>query len=256
LTRPRRGILDRRVVALPLSSLLWAADVLIVIAWTPLLAGYRLATYRRDRGRTRVGRLLRRAGRLAVEINPFWEFEAIAPVAPDASRPHLFVANHRSMADVFLLCLLPWEMKFLSKRSVFRIPLLGWQMRTAGDIPISRGEKDSAKDALEQMRRRLLGGSSVVVFPEGTRSADGSLAPFREGAFRLAIDLGVDIVPLAIRGTESALPKHSLVFRPTKASVTVLPSISTAGLGAGDAPRLAERVRGEIARCLESRVIA
>lgn len=100
------------------------------------------------------------------------------------------------------------------------------------------------------MRQRLVGGSSVVVFPEGTRSADGSLAPFREGAFRLAIDLGVDIVPLAIRGTESALPKHSLVFRPTQASVTVLPAISTAGLGVGDAPRLAERVRGEIAGSL------
>jgi 1-acyl-sn-glycerol-3-phosphate acyltransferase len=158
------------------------------------------------------------------------------------------------MADVFLVSLLPWEMKFLSKESVFRIPLLGWQMRTAGDISISRGDKDSAREALEQMRQRLLQGSSVIVFPEGTRSADGSLAPFREGAFRLAIDLDVDIVPLAIRGTESALPKHSLVFRPTTATVTVLPAISTAGLSAVDAPALAERVRGEIARCLQSRV--
>lgn len=174
----------------------------------------------------------------------------IAPVALDAGRPRLFVANHRSMADVFLVSLLPWEMKFLSKESVFRIPLLGWQMRTAGDISISRGDKDSAREALEQIRQRLLQGSSVIVFPEGTRSSDGSLAPFREGAFRLAIELDVDIVPLAIRGTESALPKHSLVFAPTTATVTVLPAISTAGLNAVDAPALAERVRGEIARCL------
>ena len=88
------------------------------------------------------------------------------------------------------------------------------------------------------------------VFPEGTRSPDGSVAPFREGAFRLAIELGVDIVPLAVAGTENTLPKHSLVFRRTNASVTVLPPVSVAGLTAADAPRLAERVRAEIAGAL------
>ncbi|MEP6993054.1 MAG: lysophospholipid acyltransferase family protein [Acidobacteriota bacterium] len=251
LTRPRRGLFERRFVALPLSALIWAADVAIVIAWTPIVAAYRLATFRQDANRERVGRLLRNAGVLAVRINPFWDFRVVDPAPPGGpARAHLFVANHRSMADVFLLCLLPWEMKFLSKESVFRIPLLGWLMRTAGDIPIARGDKDSARDALEQMRLRLREGSSVVVFPEGTRSADGSLAPFREGAFRLAIELGVDIVPLAIHGTETALPKHSLVFQRTAAAVTVLRAISPRGLGAADAPRLAERVRGEIARYL------
>lgn len=199
----------------------------------------------------RVGHVLRRAGALAVAINPFWDFHAIldagSPGAPsDPGRARLFVANHRSMADIFLLCLLPWEFKFLSKKSVFRVPLLGWLMRTAGDIPLTRGDKDSARDALEQMRKRLAGGASVVVFPEGTRSADGSLAPFREGAFRLAIELAVDVVPLAIRGTETALPKHSLVFAPTTATVAVLPPVATAGSTAADAPALAERVRSLI----------
>ena len=80
------------------------------------------------------------------------------------------------------------------------------------------------------MRQRLLDRSSLVVFPEGTRSADGSLGTFREGAFRLAIDLGMDIVPLAISGTETALPKHSIVFQRTQATVEVLPPVSVAGL--------------------------
>jgi 1-acyl-sn-glycerol-3-phosphate acyltransferase len=204
----------------------------------------------------RVGRVLRRAGALAVAINPFWDFhvevEAVRDGADslDPARAHLFVANHRSMADIFLACLLPWEVKFLSKESVFRIPLLGWLMRTAGDIPLARGDKDSAREALEQMRRRLTDGASVIVFPEGTRSADGSLAPFREGAFRLALELSADVVPLAIRGTETALPKHSLVFAPTTATVTVLAPVETAGSSAADAPRLAERVRGDIERSL------
>lgn len=248
--RVPRGILRRRALALPLSYLLWAACVAIVIVWTPIVAAYRLATFRRDRNRMRVGRLLRRAGALAVAINPFWDFHVNVVGSPDPRRGHLFVANHRSMADVFLLCLLPSEMKFLSKESVFRIPLLGWLMRTAGDIPVTRGDKDSAREALEQMRRRLLEGASVVVFPEGTRSDDGSIAPFREGAFRLAIELGVDVVPLAIRGTETALPKHSLVFAPTSATVTVLEPVETAGSTAEDAPALAERVRREIGSSL------
>ncbi len=247
-------ILESRVVALPLSSLIWLAYVLIVIAWVPIVAAYRLATFRRDANRMRVGRVLRRAGALAVAINPFWDFHvelvAEASGSIDPRRPHLFVANHRSMADIFLLCLLPWEVKFLSKDSVFRVPLLGWLMRTAGDISLSRGDKDSARAAIEQMRGRLTQGASVIVFPEGTRSADGSLAPFREGAFRLALELGIDVVPLAIRGTETALPKHSLIFSPTTASVAVLPPVETAGSGAAEASGLAERVRGDIGRRL------
>ena len=256
LTTARRGLLDRRVFAAPLSYLLWGAYVVLVVAWTPLVAVYRAATFRSDANRTRAGRLVRRAGVVAVRLNPFWDFRVAMAAAPDPGRPHLFVANHRSMADVFLLCLLPWEMKFLSKESVFRIPLLGFLMRTAGDIALSRGDKDSARAALGEMRSRLLEGSSVVVFPEGTRSADGSLAPFREGAFRLAAELSVDVVPLVIEGTETALPKHSLVFAPTSATVTVLPAIDTAGLADADAPRLAERVRAEIAHQLSSGEVA
>jgi 1-acyl-sn-glycerol-3-phosphate acyltransferase len=253
LEKPHRRLLDRRALALPLSALLWAADVLIVIAWTPLVAAFRLATFRSDPVRRRVERVQRGSAVLAVRINPFWDFRIAGAGSLDANRPLLFVANHKSLADVFLLCLLPWQMKFLSKESIFRIPLLGWQMRTVGDISLSRGDRESAKEALDLMRRRFQDGSSVVVFPEGTRSADGALAPFREGAFRLAIEAGIDIVPLAVRGTETALPKHSLLFRPTTASVTVLPPVTTSGLTAMDAPELAERVRGEIARALERR---
>jgi 1-acyl-sn-glycerol-3-phosphate acyltransferase len=250
VTKPHRGLLDLRIVAVPVSCLLWAGDVVIVILWTPLVAAVRLFTHRSDPNRDRVGRTLRNSAALAARINPFWDFGVLDDVHPDAGRPYLFVANHKSLADVFLLCLLPWEMKFLSKGSIFRIPLLGWQMRAAGDIAIERGDKESSKRALAEIRQRLEQKSSVIVFPEGTRSPDGSLAPFREGAFRLAIELGVDIVPLAVAGTETALPKHSLVFRPTTATVTVLPPVSVAGLAPADAPRLAERVRTDIARSL------
>ena len=245
-----RGLLERRIVAVPLSYLFWAACVAIVILWTPLVATIRLLTHRSDPNRDRVGRFQRHSAALAARINPFWDFRAVDEVHPDPRKPHLFVANHKSLADVFLLCLLPWEMKFLSKDSIFKIPLLGWQMRTSRDIPIERGNRDSAREAIEAMRDRLTRGSSVIVFPEGTRSPDGSVAPFREGAFRLAIELGVDVVPLAVAGTENTLPKHSLVFKPATATVTVLPAVPVEGLTAADAPRLAERVRAAIAAAI------
>jgi 1-acyl-sn-glycerol-3-phosphate acyltransferase len=246
----RRGVLEWRILAVPLSYLFWTACVLIVILWTPLVAAILLVTHRSDPRHDRVGRFQRRSAALAAHINPFWDFRTVGAEGVDTTKPHLFVANHKSLADVFLLCLLPWEMKYLSKESIFKVPLLGWQMRVSRDIPIERGNKDSARRALEAMRDRLSRGSSVIVFPEGTRSPDGSIAPFREGAFRLAIELGVDVVPLAVAGTENTLPKHSLVFRPTSASVTVLPAVSVTGMTADDAPRLAERVRSEIARAI------
>jgi len=237
--------------AAPLSLLIWASYVVIVIAWTPLVFFYRLATRRSDPDRYRLGRVFRNSAVLAGNLNPFWKFRIVDRVHPDPRRPYVFVANHRSSADAFLIARLPWEMKWLSKQSIMRIPLLGWQMRTAGDVPVVRGNKESARHAMEEMRRWLDRRVSVFFFPEGTRSAGGALGPFREGAFRLAIEAGVDIVPLAIAGTDAGLPKHSIVFATTTATLTVLTPIPTAGLTSSDAPRLAETVRGAIARALE-----
>ena len=250
MEKPRRRFYELRPIAFVLSYLWWLAMVFIVLLWAPFMGVFRLLTRRSDPGRHRIGRVLRNAGILGIRLNPFWNFHVIDPVHPDAKRPYLFVSNHRSMADVFLLAMLPWEMKFLSKDAVFRVWVLGWEMRLAGDIALSRGDKGSARRAMLDMRHRLSEKSSVVVFPEGTRSADGQIAPFREGTFRLAIDLGVDIVPLAISGTETALPKHSMVFQRTTATVEVLPPVSVSGLTAADATALAERVRGDIARAL------
>ncbi len=245
-------MLRYRIVAAPLSLLVWASYVAIVILWTPLVFFYRLAMFRSDPNRERLGRFFRRSAVLAGAINPFWTFRVVDGVHPDPRRPHIFVANHRSNADAFLIVRLPWEMKLLAKQSIMSIPLLGWQMRMAGDVPIVRGDKESARRAMEEMRRRLDRGVSVFFFPEGTRSEDGTLGVFREGAFRLAIEAGVDVVPLAISGTEEALPKHSIVFRPTTATLTVLPAISTEGLTAADAPRLTQEVRQAISRSLAS----
>jgi len=241
-----------RWLAAPLSLAFWASCVLLVILWTPLIAFYRLATFRSDPDRYKVGRLFHQIAVVAVRLNPFWDFRVIDEVHPDPRRPYVFVANHQSNADPFLVAMVPWEMKWLSKKSIFDIPLLGWMMRVAGDVEIERGNKESARRAMKQLRERLDRKLSVLLFPQGTRSPDRTVGEFREGAFRLAIEAAVDVVPLAVAGTAESLPKGSIAFCKTSATVTVLPPISTRGLTVEDAPDLAKRVRAEIARAIGS----
>ena len=245
-------MLRSRWVAIPVSLLVWASYVAIVIVWTPLVFLYRFLTFPVDPDRYRLGRFFRNSAVLAGDINPFWKFRIVDDVHPDPRRPYVFVSNHSSNADAFTIARLPWEMKLLFKRSLLKIPLLGWQLLVAGDVPIIRGNKESARRAMEDLKRWLERRVSVFFFPEGTRSRDGALGPFREGAFRLAIEAGVDVVPLAISGAGQGLPKHSFVFHPTMATLTVLPPVSTKGLSAADAPRLAAKVREVIARSLEA----
>jgi 1-acyl-sn-glycerol-3-phosphate acyltransferase len=239
-----------RWLAAPVSLLFWATCVLLVLLWTPLIAFYRVATLRSDPDRYKVGFLFHRIAVVAGRLNPFWDFRVVDDVHPDPRRPYVFVANHASNADPFLVAMVPWEMKWLSKKSIFDIPLLGWMMRVAGDVEVDRGNKESARQAMAEMRKRLDRKLSVIVFPQGTRSPDGTVGAFRDGAFRLAIEAGVDVVPLAVTGTAESLPKGSIAFRKTSASVTVLPPVSTKGLTVEDAPRLAEQVRDEIARAI------
>ena len=244
-------MLRNRLVAAVVSTLVWASYVAIVIAWTPLVLLFRLFTFPWDRDRYRVGRLMHASAAFAARITPFWTFRIIDPVHPDDRRPYVFVANHSSFTDVFLAATLPGERKFLSKKSIFRIPLLGWQMRAAGDVPLVRGDRESAREAMAAMRRILDRRVSVIFFPEGTRSPDGTLGEFHEGAFRLAIEAGVEVLPLAIVGAAGSLPKHSYDFHPAAATLVVLPPEPTAGLTVEEAGDLARKVRGRIAEAIE-----
>ena len=105
--------------------------------------------------------------------------------------PYVVVSNHESFVDILLISHLPTEMKWMSKIEILRIPLVGWMMRLARDIPLERGDAASIAKALEASRERLDSKVSVMIFPEGTRSKTGELRPFKTGAFRLAIEAQV-----------------------------------------------------------------
>ena len=115
-------------------------------------------------------------------------------------RPYVVVSNHESFVDILLISHLPTEMKWMSKVEMLRIPLVGWMMRLARDIPLTRSDSGSRSAALVASRERLDSKVSVMIFPEGTRSKTGELRDFHAGAFKLAIDAQVPILPLAVLG--------------------------------------------------------
>ncbi len=130
-------------------------------------------------------------------------------------RPVIFACNHASQMDILALYIgLPVQFRFVVKEELFRIPLLGVAMKAAGYVPINRSGGKAAIRSLQEAARRIREGTSVVIFPEGTRSADGRLAEFKPGGFMLASKSGCPIVPVAISGSHDVLPKGSSLCRP------------------------------------------
>jgi 1-acyl-sn-glycerol-3-phosphate acyltransferase len=228
------------------SAFLWLVILLVATLWLPLLAVIYVLTVPRDPGRYTVGRWFRRAAITAVSLNPFWRFRVSGVRVADPRRPYVAVSNHESYADIFLISHVPWEMKWLSKAEVFRVPVMGWMMRMAGDIGVHRGRATSRAEALEGMRDRLRKNVSVMVFPEGTRSPTHEMLPFRDGAFRVAIEHGAPILPMAVAGTRHAMARGSLVFNRARAEVRVLEPVDTAGMTLDDLNALKDEVRRRI----------
>lgn len=224
---------------------------LSLLVWLPMVAIVRLVTAPFDKGRYAAGYLFRKVVVLHQRLNPLWKFTVTGDVPKDPRNPYVVVANHESFVDILLISHLPMEMKWLSKDAFFKMPVAGWLMRLAGDIPLSRKSKASAAEAIRQCHDRLEKRVSVMVFPEGTRSKTGELQSFKDGAFRMAIEAQVPILPLAVYGTRSALRKDDWRFGDADAEVRVLEPVPTEGLTGEDVPDLRDRVRAIIAAELE-----
>lgn len=155
-----------------------------------------------------------------VKLLPLWKTRFSGVHHVQDGRPYVMVANHQSLGDILVLFGLFKHFKWVSKSSIFKVPFIGWNMYLNDYVGLVRGDKESIAKMLDDCRHHLREGSSVMMFPEGTRSTDGEIKPFKHGAFTLAKEFGVPVVPIVIDGTRDALPKHGLVFRQT-APVTI-----------------------------------
>src|SRR3954447_5528715 len=228
----------------------WFALGIIVLVWTPMVAITRLVTMPFDKGAYAAGYLFRKLTVVHQKLTPLWTFRTSGDLPADMRRPYVVVANHESFVDILLISHLPFEMKWMSKTEMFKIPWVGWAMRLAGDIELDRSDPRAGAHALIESRDRLKHKESVMIFPEGTRSESGYLQEIKDGAFRLAIQLGLPILPLAVVGTRDALVKHDWRFGYSEAEVRVLEPIETTGMTKRDSPALRERARTEIAEAL------
>jgi len=237
---------DHRLLRDLTSLLVWVAWQTVVILWTPVVAIALLLTGWWDRPRRITGRVFRFGARILVWLNPFWSVRVEGLVPARDAHPFVAVANHESLADIILIGTLPWDMKWISKSSIFRVPFLGLMMRMAGDVGVHRGDAASRAASYGALKRWLDRGASVMFFPEGTRSRSAEMLPFRNGAFRLAIETGWPILPLAVHGTRTAIRKGSMRFGNARVVVRILDPVATAGLHAEDVDALRMRVRREI----------
>jgi 1-acyl-sn-glycerol-3-phosphate acyltransferase len=196
-----------------------------------------------DKGRYATGYTFRRLCVLHQWLNPMWKFKTSGQLPANKRNPYVMVSNHESFVDMLLLSHLKMEMKYLSKESILRIPLVGWMMKMSGDVSLLRGDRSSGAAALIVCEKWLKRKMSVMIFPEGTRSSDGEMRSFKDGAFVLAIRTQTPMLPVVVHGTRSALRKSDWRMGDAKAEVRVLEIIETTGMTLDDVPALRERVR-------------
>jgi 1-acyl-sn-glycerol-3-phosphate acyltransferase len=189
-----------------------------------------------------------RWGRWILKFNNRWTSTVFHHERLPKNKPLVIVSNHQGMGDIMMSFCLDIHFKWISKAINFLVPCMGWFMFHAGYIPLRRGNKRSVEKCMERARWYLDRGVSVLFFPEGTRSKDGNIQAFKVGAFRLAIQAGVDILPCAISGTHDALPKDTWKFSDDYSHMRIIVGnvISTKGYNEDNLDELIAKTRNTV----------
>ncbi len=177
--------------------------------------------------------------------------EGLENVAPNAAA--IYCVNHQSAMDIPVLFVnLPVQFRFVAKRSLFNMPFMGWHLTRSGHIPVDRDRPREAMKGMRKVAKEIREGKSVLFFPEGHRSRDGQLLPFKAGSFYIAILAGVPIVPITINGTPNVLKPDTYHVRAGQTEMIIHPAISTEGVTLHDVETLSQKVKDAIA----SRLVA
>jgi len=184
------------------------------------------------------------ASRISVTVN------GLANIDPDQS--YIYMSNHQSNFDIpVLLAHLPVQFRWLAKAELFKIPIFGRAMRGAGYVKIDRFNQESAFESIKEAGSRMKNGVSVMIFPEGTRSRDGKIRPFKKGGFIMAVDSGVPIVPVILQGTRSIMEKSSLKINTGEVTLNIAVPIATTGFSRDNKDDLIDSVRTVICNGFE-----
>jgi 1-acyl-sn-glycerol-3-phosphate acyltransferase len=223
----------------------------VIFLTFPVALLLRVLTFPFDRHRMLVSWSLVWLGRVLIRVYPLWEVRVEGSL-PEPPRTYVVVPNHQSLVDALAVACLPANLKWIGKRSAFQLPWLGWAFRLAGYVPVLRGEKADGRRALATLRRYLAEGVPVGLFAEGTRSRDGLLMDFKAGPFKLAIEAGVPVIPVAISGAGRAMPADQPWIKPSRITVRILAPIETCGMSVEDVEQLRATVRQRLLDAVEA----
>jgi 1-acyl-sn-glycerol-3-phosphate acyltransferase len=223
--------LPRFLLSLPLAAL-----VTVAVGVASLVVGFARPGGRAPRRLERVW---------ARTLLRFWGVDVLVSGAHNVPRgPAVFAANHTSILDIPLLFgYLPADFRIVHKRSLYVVPVIGLYLYVAGHIGIDRANPFRARRSLSRAAGRIARGESVVLFPEGTRSRDGTVRPFKKGSFVIALEAGVPVVPVSLAGVKPLTPHGLLRLRAGTVRLAVHEAIPTAGRGLDHAQALAEETR-------------
>ncbi len=167
----------------------------------------------------------------------------------DPTQSYVYMSNHQSNFDIpVLLAYLPVQFRWLAKAELFKIPIFGRAMRGAGYVKIDRFNQEAAFESLTEAARKMKNGVSVMIFPEGTRSRDGKIRPFKKGGFVMAVDAGVPIVPVVLKGTWTIMEKSSLRINTGEVSLNIETPIATTDYTRENKDDLMKSVRAVISK--------
>ena len=214
------------------SALLAVATLLV--SWVPPRGSWSFAVMRIWSGGVLAASLVRVEVTYAPELEP--------------GKSYVFLANHQSLFDIpVLIATAPGQIRMMAKRTLFQIPLFGWALKAGGFISIDRADRSTASQSFSSASARLREGTSMLLFPEGTRSLDDTLLPFQRGGFLLALKSGLPIVPVGVRGSRAIQRRGSFSIHPGTVAVTYGAPIDPSTYGLRRKKELIAEVRRRIA---------
>lgn len=195
------------------SILAWFTGIFILVVFFPVTFIIWLAVLPFDPERRTIHCILMWQSTIAIYLMPVWKVHLSEREKGLKDKVYVIISNHQSILDILIINCLRYRFKWISKIENTKVPFLGWYLRMADYVTVDRGNDESKAYMLARSYQFLKRGISLMIFPEGTRSLDGHPGFFKRGAFQLAIEAKVPILPIVIDGTGSILAKHSLIFR-------------------------------------------
>ena len=235
-----------------ISIIIWPLCIITAGILFPISVVIWIITLPFDQERTTFHWWLVFQGILFSRLIPLWKIDIEGRDKIKRAEPYIIISNHQSILDILILNCLKLRFRWISKIENYRTPLIGWYLRMAKYITIDRGNKESKEAMLEKSAESLRKGISIMIFPEGTRSIDREIAPFKLGAFQLGLSTGKSILPVVVDGTGGVLPKHGLIFSlGHNLKIKVLDPVGSASFGTSDPEELAGKFRSIMDRELQ-----